>query len=138
MPSSKKFLTTPLELIALNWYFSGPTENYWNETITCQYYKYILERVWSELVEYSPDKFIGSVVWQIVWWEWYWIKISMLLLLYLSSCKPHCKNLLLFYCDAIYETTIIWGKIVPYKIIHIKLFRFYFYFVIIFVAFCPI
>ena len=59
MPYSKK--------LALNWYFSGPTENYWNEAITCQYYKYILERVWSELIEYSPDKYIGSVVWQIVW-----------------------------------------------------------------------
>ena len=29
------------------------------------------------------------------------------------------------------ETTVIWGGVIPYKIIYIKLFNFYFYFVVI-------
>ena len=42
-PSYKKISSYPQELLALNRWFSDPIKNHWNEVITCQYYKYILE-----------------------------------------------------------------------------------------------
>ena len=56
-----------------------------------------------------------------------WKRISTMASLYdIFACKLQYNN----------KTNIIWGKVVPHKIIYIKLFNF-FYFVVIFIVFIP-
>ena len=71
---------------------------YRNEGSTCQYYNYILGRIWSELLEKFPDrcwsKYFESLHDRLHDWELHDFLYCMgcMLLVYLFFCKPDCKS----------------------------------------------
>ena len=104
----------------------------------CPYYKYVLGRIWSELVELFPDrwsaKYFGGLHVRLHSWGLHGLKITMSLLSYSFPCKPDGRNMLSVNCNSITKQQLP-GEEWYHIIIRIKLFNSYFYSVLIFVFF---